>query len=107
MHLSEMISEIVEPVVDEYKYGFEAISTEDMLARFVDMDQKYEGWSPTSWWDGKADNSGRYEGCGTCIGEDGYVFDEKNPELCKCEDSPPALADGSEGCEYYQVLSRL
>ena len=84
MHLSEMISEVVEPVADVYKHGFEAISTEDLLANFMMVDKMYEGWSPTKWWDGLTDESGMYEACGVCVGKEEYEYDEENPEFCKC-----------------------
>ena len=84
MHLSEMISEVVEPVADVYKHGFEAISTEDLLANLMMVDKMYEGWSPTKWWDGLTDESGMYEACGVCVGKEEYEYDEENPEFCKC-----------------------
>ena len=82
LHLSEIISDVVEPMVGGLK-GREVISTEDMIARAEKENSKNENWTPTSWWENKVD--GNFTTCGTCVGKSDYVFEEGTPELCNCE----------------------
>ena len=53
LHLSEIVSELVEPLVARYEGGREVISTEDLLARVVEMNEANKGWSKWSWWEGQ------------------------------------------------------
>ena len=64
-HLSEIISEVLEPVVDAYKGGNEVISSEDMVARVVDLNS---GLTGPGWWEGKETKDGMYEACSSCVG---------------------------------------
>ena len=66
MHMSEVISDFIEPVVDTFEGGLEIISTEDMLARIDILNEKMKNWTPTSWWEGVTD--GDFEACGKCEG---------------------------------------
>ena len=43
MHLSEIVSDILDPVVSNYQGGREIISTEDGLARVEGLNDKHEG----------------------------------------------------------------
>ena len=78
---------LVEPIVDEFEGGFEAISTEDMQARLMGLNEANEDWSTMKWWRNKRDECERYEACDKCEGDPSYEFDENQPELCKCVSS--------------------
>ena len=52
MHLSEVVSDILDPVVSTYEGGKEILSTEDMIARLEIKNDENLGWSPTKFWDG-------------------------------------------------------
>ena len=52
LHLSEVISDLVEPMVDKFEEGRESISTEDMIAKFVSLNETNRGWSKWSWYEG-------------------------------------------------------
>ena len=82
LHLSEIISDVVEPMVGLMKRGREVISTEDLLAKIEKLNKSMSDWTPLSWWEGKESNG--YISCGTCVGETEYNFDENNPEMCCC-----------------------
>ena len=83
LHLSEIVSDLIEPMVGRIEGGREIISGEDLLARVDKINVENRGWTPVSWWAGK--NSGNFEACELCIGDDEYVWDEGEPELCKCK----------------------
>ena len=76
LHLSEIISDVVEPMVGLMKRGREVISTEDLLAKIEKLNKSMSDWTPLSWWEGKARNG--YISCGTCVGKTDYNFDENN-----------------------------
>ena len=82
LHISEIISEIIEPLVDTFDGGREVISTEDLLARIEKVNQKMKGWSKYSWWDGQTWEN--FVACGSCVGDEKVKFDENQPELCGC-----------------------
>ena len=84
MHISEMISDILDPVVSTYDGGKEIISTEDMVARLEILNDGNKGWSPTSYWGGMITDE--FRACGTCEGTDDYEWDGNIPEVCKCDD---------------------
>ena len=83
LHISEIISDLVEPLVDTFDGGREVISTEDLIANIEDLNSRMEGWTKFSWWEGQ--KWGEYEACGSCIGEWNAVFCENQPELCRCD----------------------
>ena len=83
IHLSEIVSEILEPVADSYKGSHEVISTEDLIAQLLKVDKSLEGWSKLNWWEGVEYEN--YVTCGKCPGSVLYKYDETNPELCNCE----------------------
>ena len=84
MHISEIVSDILDPVVSTYNGGREIISTEDLLARLEIVNDKNSGWSPTSYWGGMITDE--FRACGTCEGTDDYEWDGNIPEVCKCDD---------------------
>ena len=88
LHLSEIISDILEPLVETLG-GDEVISTEDLLAQVDILNTRNRGWHPGLWWEGKT--GGKFQACGRCRGEDDYEFDLDNPELCGC-----GRVDGTE-----------
>ena len=82
LHLSEVISDLVEPMVDKFVGGRESISTEDMIAKFVSLNESNRGWSKWSWYEGLRHDG--YEGCGTCMGEWTEMLSMMEPERCQC-----------------------
>ena len=54
LYISEIVSDILDPVVGEYKGGMEIISTEDMIARAEILNDGNNGWTETSYWGGRA-----------------------------------------------------
>ena len=66
----------MESVVTAYKGGVEIISTEDMLAKGDKLNEKHEGWTAGTWWDGYEDDG--LVTCGKCLGSDSM------PNLCTC-----------------------
>ena len=49
MHLSEILSEILEPIADEAKNTCEVISTEDMVAKMLRVDKSLKNWTKYEW----------------------------------------------------------
>ena len=66
MHLSEIVSDILDPVVSTYVGGKEIISTEDLIARVEILNEKNVGWSPMGFWGGLT--TSEFKSCGTCEG---------------------------------------
>ena len=83
MHLSEIVSDIIESCVEYIPGGCEVISTEDFLAQVEDVNTENEGWYSGSWWDGWVE--GGFIVCGKCFGKPSYNFDEDSPEWCYCD----------------------
>ena len=77
VHLSELNSEILESVVEAYEGGVEVISTEDMNARWEEVNDKNKGWTPGTWWGDIEDEE--FTTCGEC-----WRSDEK---FCQCPTS--------------------
>ena len=82
LHLSEVISDLVEPLVDKHKGGRKCISTEDLISKVVGTNNSNKEWTKGSWWEGQS--HGGYIACGTCVGDWMNVFDLDDPELCSC-----------------------
>ena len=78
MQISEIVSDLLDPVVATYRGGKEIISTEDMVARVVLLNKLHEGWSSRSFWRNLVWEEYR------CVGEEEYRWDDDNPELCCC-----------------------
>ena len=45
MNLSELVSDIIEPMVGTIEGGTEVISTEDMTANIEEMNEEMDGWN--------------------------------------------------------------
>ena len=93
LHISEILSEITEPVVEAFEGGNEVISTEDFKARIEVLNEENLDWTPWKWWEGKRTNCGKYEACARCVGdeieltcevESGEVVTINEENLCKC-----------------------
>ena len=93
LHLSEIISDLIEPMVGRLKGGREIISLEDLLARIDKLNLLNKGWTTTKWWEGKT--SGKYIACGNCMGREDYIWEEELPELCNCTSLEGNTADGN------------
>ena len=50
LHISEIVSDLLDPVVTTYKGGKEIISTEDMVAKIEIKNNDSTGWSRSSYW---------------------------------------------------------
>ena len=96
LHLSEVISDLVEPLVDKYMGGRECISTEDMIAKLEGNNTTNMGWTKWSWWEGQT--CGDYVGCGTCVGGEDVEYCAEEPEACTCE--------GNTGMGGHRVTAR-
>ena len=92
MNISEIVSDLLDPVVMEYKGGKEVISTEDTVARMEILNDCNSGWTSTSYWGGMIEDE--YVACLVCGGESNYTWDEDTPELCCCEDQDGVDEEG-------------
>ena len=81
LHISEIVSDILDPVVSTYEGGMEIISTEDLLARVEILNEKNESWTNTSFWAGMTTRE--YRSCDVCVGEDEQSWDDPG---CTCDD---------------------
>ena len=84
LHLSEVISEMVEPLVDAYQGGNEIISTEDLKAGMELLNVKYENWKGWDCWDGVKSLDGEYSCCVRCMTDDEWGGDQGDDKLCEC-----------------------
>ena len=84
VHISEIVSDILDPVVDNYVGSREVISTEDLLARVELLNEKNKNWSTLTYWGELIEEE--YRSCGVCLGTEDYVWDENKPELCVCDE---------------------
>ena len=66
IHISEVLSEILDPMVDAYEGGQEIISTEDCKARIENLNEANKDWDKWKWWGEKRTEDGRYECCLVC-----------------------------------------
>ena len=83
LYLSEVVSDMMEPLVGNIEGGKEVISTEDMIANVMESNDGMEDWDEGHAWDEVWEEE--YVACGRCIGSSAYEWDESHPELCKCE----------------------
>ena len=83
LYLSELVSDILEPMKGILKGGEEIISTEDMLAKVDKLNKLIRGWNSYTAWGGVVEYG--YQACDTCIGTN-RVADVSNPEWCVCEE---------------------
>ena len=79
IHLSEVISEVAEAVANAHPNTKEVISTEDMLARVHEMNERRKDWTEYSWWSMKGSKDGSLVSCGVCVGEE-----DGEDEGCSC-----------------------
>ena len=84
LHLSEIVSDVLDPVVEEYVGGCEIVSTEDLAARMDIKNEENQSWNSLSYWNGKRED--RYVACGNCPGDPGLEFDIEKPEYCNCQE---------------------
>ena len=108
LHISEILSEIIEPIVDAHVGSDEIISTEDMKARFEILNERKQDWRKWDWWEGKFTKCGKYVCCTKCSKYEGVppshaemgmiiemenmndeyydevTEDELNDNLCEC-----------------------
>ena len=91
IHISEALSEILEPLVDAHSGGNEVISTEDVKARMELLNEKNEGWSKWDWWEGKTSNNGKWECCIKCSKYEGEQL-----QLSGSNESDDAVGDNVE-----------
>ena len=82
LHLSELVSDILEPLVGTLEGGTEVISTEDMLALIDELNTKFSGWHDYEWWEGMKE--GQFVASSRCPGNIYHVWDEDEPERCTC-----------------------
>ena len=94
LHLSEILSEILEPVADRVENSCEVISTEDIVARMLVKDKSLVGWHERSWMRNVVREG--FSACMECRGSEDYEFDKNNPELCKCGTSPLEVNIGTK-----------
>ena len=66
LHISEIVSDLLDPVVAHYRGGRDIISTEDMVARVEILNDKEKDWTTSSYWGGMI--LGEYRACGECQG---------------------------------------
>ena len=66
IHISEVLSDILEPMVDAYEGGQEIISTEDCKARIENLNEANKDWDKWKWWSGKRTNDEKFECCLVC-----------------------------------------
>ena len=111
LHISEIVSDILEPLVGRVQGGQEVISTEDTIAQLEGINQKMVGWTSTSWWEGVVHVE--YVACGNCRSNEEYLWSEDNPDLCRCSEAveihdEAASMDGMRCTnDYVRTLRRL
>ena len=107
LHMSEIVSDILEPMVGRVVGGCEVISTEDALANLEDISSSMKGWTSSSWWDGLKD--GAYEACGKCSSMKEYEWSKEDPAWCRCADVCIELLDEIIGvvCERLREVQTL
>ena len=91
LHISEIVSDLLHPVVTTYKGEKEIISTEDIVVKIEIKNIDNTGWSRSSYWRDMV--VGEYRACDVCSGEEGYVWAEESLELCLCEDDRDGIDD--------------
>ena len=51
LHMSELISDILEPIVETIPGGEEVISSEDLQANLEDLNKSNKDWNSNKWWE--------------------------------------------------------
>ena len=83
LHISEVVSDILDPVVELVEGGKEIISTEDMVAKVEMLNDKMKDWNPGKYWAGMVEED--MIACDECVGTDIGEYSRGTPELCECE----------------------
>ena len=94
LHMSEILSDILEPIVENIPGGEEVISTEDFLARIDELNLKFKGWNKNSWWENIME--GDFQCCGKCDGDELRPFNIDEPEWCSCSDVKVVKGDNED-----------
>ena len=94
LHMSEILSDILEPIVENIPGGEEVISTEDFLARIDELNLKFKGWNKHSWWENKLE--GEFQCCGKCDGDELRPFNIDDPEWCSCTEVKVVKSDAED-----------
>jgi hypothetical protein len=99
LHVSEILSNLVEPVVETFVGGLKIISQEEMLNIFDNYNKRMEGWTPQSWWEGFEEDGMIV--CTKCeVGQDDseeFAYDDDYPERCKCgQDGSDEISENPE-----------
>ena len=81
LHLSEVVSEVAEALANDCADTKEVISTEDLIARMYELNEKKRGWNEFSWWHGRETEDGRFRSCMKCVGKT-EVADREYVEVC-------------------------
>ena len=82
LHLSELVSDILEPLVETIREGEEVISTEDLIANTEEVNEDNQDWHTNKWWGDKTEDN--FMACEKCEGAETYNYDVNKPELCTC-----------------------
>ena len=88
LHLSEMISKLLEPIANNFDGGLETISGEDMLSKIDQLNDKNKDWQKTK--NGGGEGSQQEEQI--CPGVDyaGGCGSDTPPPLCTCANHKPS-----------------
>ena len=105
MHISEIVSDLLDPVVMLHEGGREVISTEDMLARLEILNNKNRTWTKTSYWKGMKEDE--FVACQTCSGRDDYPGGGGEVEMCECEDGNDGIDEEGRTIITQGAMQRL
>ena len=64
LHLSELVSDLTEPLVGNIDGGQEIIFTEDKVGKFMFLNEDNEGWTDIMAWEGVTEDN--VSACGKC-----------------------------------------
>ena len=56
MHVSEIVSDMVEPLADHVVGGREAVSVEDLLAQVEQLNRSQTDWTKNTWWEDRIED---------------------------------------------------
>ena len=94
LHISEALSEVIEPMVEAFEGGNEIISGEDFMAQVEAHNEEFKNWNKWSWWEGKKTLDGEYVACSRCEISGGILTNDecqRNTEMGN-EGTKPALS---------------
>ena len=95
LHISEIVSEILDPVVELVMNGREVISTEDLLGKIEILNELMSDWTPGRYWAGMKEDD--MVACRTCVGDDKGEYTGDNIELCVCDQADQEDGIDEEG----------